>query len=445
MVQDLTALTQDRPGLQRSLEQMARTSEIDISPTVDGEFEILYPNRPESDITEARRRHSERARALGYQWSEFEPVEVASKLARIEREAAEANLRFPNETLTVAHAMAERVADPYEWTRSLMDADLNPNTVQPFLDRAARESELAVDLVEKCLESSRYRLIGVSVAIAVVSIPRKVLLKARELAGGCEELIEGYCQHGDVPEPNLIALLDGGVASIRLAAGIAEWLSEERGTVRPSVRSEWRAAILSVCQDGDSLSHGAYWLSEILKADSQLAFDFLKAVINAGAYLSFHLDEVATNAASALDTEHRIALLQEGIPPLAAKLIKTLVGNDPDAYNALLSNRTLEPHHLDPLEGEEEGELPIGWPQLVGQALGFGHLGRDIVDATLAGSRGWTGPMSGMLSKTLAGFAQYVDHEDPDVARVAKLGVGTLSERIEEQRERERLERVFGE
>ena len=113
-----------------------------------------------------------------------------------------------------------------------------------------------------------------------------------------------------------------------------------------------------------------------------------------------------------------------GASYVITEVMKLLIGGDLDLYGQLLKSKSLEPHHLDPLNGDPDNE----WRAMALAALERGYATQDVVDATLWPGRSWVGPQSEMWNGRRLGFEALLNDPDDRIAEIGLLGVHDTTE-----------------
>jgi hypothetical protein len=237
-------------------------------------------------------------------------------------------------------------------------------------------------------------------------------------------------------------------ATIAFSAAVGEWLAVPKGTVRDTLREEWRTAIL-----GDlSGTHDEYWLVEILKSDAELARRWLEIHLAAPTHRFIARDSVIAAAAAVLNSEERRALLARLHHTHGnAWLVSLLVGDDLEVYQWLLAEPGWRGEHLAPLaepaDGsrfEEVAELSDSWIAKARIALDAGYSVREIAYTKLTSPKFWVGNESTMWQRWADRFLALEQHVDLRIRAVGRVGAEAVAAERDRARKREKDEQTFG-
>jgi len=153
-----------------------------------------------------------------------------------------------------------------------------------------------------------------------------------------------YCIRGQVPEQTLAGLLHHEDPAVASGAAVGEWYADPRGTVRQSLASNWRAAILETPTD-------QHLTSDILRSDPTLAHDWLLRRVSEERMLGDVDVEPSVEAALAvLDREQRLSVLRSIRPgSMYRSLAAAIIGDDLRLYGDFLRDTHLTEVHVWPL------------------------------------------------------------------------------------------------
>lgn len=291
--------------------------------------------------------------------------------------------------------------------------------------------------VAACFENPNYEWIAANVLLLLADLPEELLSRVLITSGRYPDLVHVLCLRGQVPEPTLKFLLNSKNAVVAAQAAIGTWWAEPRGTIRPSIAGEWRAAMLT--------TYGQqFWLTEVLEADKVLAFDWLVSRIEEKPTFTDYLTRKEIRAAvSALDSNQRIALLQqiESEAYLTSELLTALARADLKVCEAILSEPRFAKYHLkSTLHGHPKGL----WVDKALLALSSGYSAQDIVNATVDYDSSWTGEVSNMWQGWIDDFQPLCTHCSPKIRSIAEIAVAKIQSLQAAARKSERREAVYG-
>jgi hypothetical protein len=437
MVDDIAQLSRERPAVQQWVRKIANKLRIDVQPVVEPDFEALFPE-PDYEDWEAQEEYQLRIiEAMAERWMTRPPTEVATRLLWADREAALAKRTYPRWTGVLCAFIARDVSDPGEWLRTLVEDGLPGDAAEPFLRKAVAERLPGWEGgVAMCLEKESYEWPCVYVLLTLPDTPDELLDRVSLILPKYSQMLEVTCRSGQLPETTLKRLLRHEADGVAASAAVGVWLSNRRGGVPENIADEWKAAILRA--EGMQ-----FWLSEILKKDSALAFEWvLRRVSREAAYTPHEVIQEINTAISVLDIEQRAAVLRNvhGDGYLASELIAELTGDDLRIYRDVLNNQRLREYHLEPLRGH-----PIGaWADKAVLALDAGYTTEEVVDEAFFYGNSWEGSQADMWQGWVDEFAALSNHSDPRIREVARLGMATAGERRAAALARERSEDVYG-
>lgn len=444
VLRDLAELSRDHPGIQHRLAGIALRSDIDLTVTLDTEFESLYPQEDIRRYREDFEKLSNVARDLARNWAPLEPSKVAFKLHYIETEAKLAELSFPRLSQILCKELANITNRPVELTEELTRQNVPADLLEPFVRRVTlARVEGWARLFDCCLQDERYHVVAISIGITVASLPPDFLDKVIELSSEYFRIVETRCLLGEVPEQTLVRLLNANDKRVALAAAIGEWNAEDKQSVRKSLRPTWRHVILQADCNGDAASVFGYWLGEILSSDSELARDWLIRQLQAdeNSY-GYRQEEIVKKIVPTLNRQQKMEILGKirshsyGME----KLLRMLVGNDLELYGQVLSDNKLSHYHLAPLS-----EHPTAnWSAKAILAMDNAYSSEDVAEATLPGGWSWTGPLSKMWEEWVVEFEALTEHTDVRVVRIGEIGADLARSEMERRLEKERLEAIRG-
>ena len=397
MLRDLAAVSRGRPGVQHELRATGERAGLNVTVTLDPEFEALY-GKLDSDEA-AKMMKAGPTDSVVEAWERRPLHEMTRALARIESEADLAGIHYPRWSPYLCTELAKRVSDPVAVAEAFLDHELPADLVGPFVLQASTTNQPRWPaLVDRCLDTADYRILGIHAVVTHDAPPSEILATALREGGSFPQQIEAFCLRREVPSDTLKKMFCFTDARVAVAAAIGYWCGHCRatdGACRPP--DGWRQAILRAPAHDALLSqHEKYWLGEILLKNRDLAADWLVSKFGQHDRIgaSWKVERIAVKIVSALDLGQRAGVLAAVCPSQHAEgLVKHLVADDLELYRDLLRNERLERFHLSPLAGKPEG---AAWRAKALLALEKGFTIEDIVRAALGRSHSWSGLESEM-------------------------------------------------
>jgi len=440
MVTDIVAASPDHPGIQQWARDLRQRLLLNIEIPVDLDFETLFPKLNRKDLEnleENIQKQRQQVMALAETWCLQSAKEIASRLTRLEEAATIVRGARHRWTPTLCERLANEVSNLNEWLEQFIRTALPADLGEPFLRKVViQRMDGWEQSIAKCLGDARYERIAIYVVLSLSDIPDHLLAEASNHARGYPEMIETMCLRQQVPERTLKFLLNHEDLLISAHAAVGEWCAIPKGEVRVSISEDWKQAILKA--EGHE-----FWISEVLKRDKALAFDWLIRRIQDGSSLiHFFVVNELKAAISVLDSSQRQAVLHhinvEGYS--TAVLISELGKEDLQVYAAILKEPRFSKYHLASLGGHPT-EL---WAEKVILAISAGYPPDQIASATLHHDNSWSGDESAMWQRWIDDFNVFTTHPDPGVCSVAELGVTKARQRQALAAEEEHREAVYG-
>ena len=356
----------------------------------------------------------------------------------MEQEAQSTGVRWPRWAPLLCAELAKSTMSPNAWVRAMIDADVTGDLVAPFLRKAAETKEPGwIELAFACLERPTLRWVTISLVLTLSDPPENLLAGVLQKMDGYAQLVETHCLRNEVPEHLVGRLLRHEDAAIASAAAQGEWLADPQGTVRDSLRRDWRNAVKNSV-------NGGYWLSEMLRGDPSLAYGWLQNRISEELPELFRCERAVKAAVSTLDVDARRRILRQ-VPATYEfeELVDYLIGGNLDLYRDLLSDERLKPFHLVPLSGYPEGV----WVEKAKLALDAGY---GIEEVTYAVRRflhmelAWVGNESDLWADWIERLDRLCSHEDERIRKVGEAGRARAEELRDRALKQERNEAIYG-
>lgn len=440
MLCNVVLLAKDRPGVLHWAAGLAKDLELPIEISLDPDFEILYPEEDHENWIAAHAQQLSAVQELAVAWVNREPTEIVSQINLFEQEAQFASLTWPRWTPVLCQELAERTELPNAWLRAMLDANSTSDLIEPFLRKAAQVNAPDwIELAIRCLAQPTQRTAAISATLTHPTPPEELLTEVLSNLQDYAQLVKTYCVRNEISENVLKQLLRHSDVDIASAAAVGEWLAELKGTVRESLYKDWKDVVVNRIKGAER--NIRYWLKEILKDDSSLAFNWLEAFITGQPAMSFKYRDVIKIAANALDSEASRRLMRQ-IPETYSEeeLVNVLVGNNLALYTELLENGRLKDLHLVPLTGVPEGV----WVEKAKLALDAGYSVKEVVRAVLPFSFSWSGNQSDMWVEWVARFEKLCSDEDERIQEIGVAGKAYAEHNRDLALKKERNEAIFG-
>jgi hypothetical protein len=437
---DLVPFAEGHPGLSSALRELAEDVKMDLDLAMEPAFETLFPRLPRASpgeaLNAALQAQREAARRLARKWERRAPQDVAKDLDRYSAEARWSRRAVAPTVSEFGEALAQQTAAPEEWLETFLDQKSGLDLVSPFLFRVVQERLPGWQgFLKRCLESPEHAWKASKRVLRLPLPPDDLLEKALEVAE--PQLVEGACLRGVATE-TLRRLLTYADRRVVVAAAIGEWLAEPRQEVRPEVREEWRAAVLSIrARDLEDRASNELWLEEILSKDPELAFDWLRALLASSPsdrpMASSEQGSIGV-AIRVLSRPQRSRILAELKPgPFSSSLLPHLVGNSSALYRVLVARSELRREHLAPLAGKPPD---VRWSRLARIALDAGHDPRHVAAASLDFTDVYS-PGAEHYLRWQKAFEWLSRSTNPGLREVGRHGLHLAEELVEKAREKE--------
>ena len=444
MIGGLSECSRQHPGVQHQIGHLASRLDISLDLSFCPVFEVLCPSESigSRDWESQHKQWSASTSELADNWKNRPVADTAWLLRWFEDEANLAGIDHPRLSRMFCIHLAERVPDPTAVADALIRDVLPSALVAPFLHRATVEDRPGWrTLAQRCLEVDQYRWSAVETVLKHRAPPRELLTEAVSRAAAMpnlEAFLMSSCR--SVPEATITEMVRSKDSRVAVATAVGYWLAF-RGDIPSSFRSAWRRAILRSARDGVSGQSNSHWVEEILSKDSDMAVNWLVLNIT-GSDSSFRWTtrDLAKKVVGSLGREQRETVLAQADSVGASYLMKPLIGGDLGLYNQLLGSKSLEEHHLDPLNGDPDNE----WRRMALAALGRGYSTQDVVDATLGRGSSWFGSESEMWRETRLGFEALLNDPDDRITEIGRIGVADTTARETAARDREKEEAIEG-
>ena len=432
MLRELSECSRQHPGVQHQIGQLASRLDISIDLKLCPVFEVLCPSESigSRDWESQHREWSDATSELADNWKARPVDDTASLLRWFEDEADLAGIDHPRLSHLFCTHLMDRVPDPKTVADALIRDALPSALVAPFVHRAAVEDSPGWHtLAQRCLTEEEYRWTAVETVLKHPAPSRELLTEAVSKAAEMPDL-QGFLMSScrSIPEATITEMLTSNDSRVAVATAVGYSLAF-RGVIPGSLGTAWRRAIFRSARDMVSGQSSGHWIEDILSKDSGLAVDWLVSNLTGSdsSYRWTTLRSAKKVVGSLGLAQRRIVLARVdavGASYVITEVMKPLIGGDLDLYGQLLKSKSLEPHHLDPLNGDPGNE----WRAMALAALESGYATQDVVDATLGRGRFWFGPESEMWKGRRLGFQALVNDPDDGIAEIGRVGVHDTSE-----------------
>ena len=442
MLRDIVSIGHQRFGIVHWAKQIAEQLDVDFEIPLDPDFEVLYPKEDLENWRKVEKKQGYIVRRLADAWSACDPVPIARKISRIEKEAQLADIRWPRWTPFLCMRIAEQTESPSEWAQAMVEANATSDLLLPFLRKAAKQQELDwVELAANFLHKPTHKAAAISLILTLSAPPEHLLADVLKELDGFSQFVESLCLRNEIPENTVGKLLRHEDTAIASAAAWGEWYADPERSVRDTLYQDWRHVVVNIAEKG-------HWLCEILKEDSSLAYDWLQAYVVKQRWqsLGYQTKDPVEVAVSALDVdERRVILLQlADIQPDygAAELVACLVDDNIELYQELLSDERLKQFHLVTLSGYPEGI----WTEKAKLAIDAGYSFEAVVHAAWSPVSMFveSGKESIKWTSWAERFEALCSSEDVLIQKLSKVGMSMAIAHRERALEWERTEAIYG-
>jgi hypothetical protein len=436
VLEKLAAMSRELPGVQQWVREESDRLGFSIETNCDTDFEALFPTEDFHNWEEFVARQQACMLRVADEWLKLMPHEVATRITRLETEAGVVGKDHPRWTPLLAEHIANSV-DPLAWINVFLRAGLAPDTVWPFLYKLIKARAAGwEDVLLRCLQKERYNFIAVISLLTISDLPSDFIDKLLDNVGKYPDRVKVCCMRREVPEETLALLLRHQDRAVSTAAAVGEWLADPQGQVRSTLASDWRSAIVRA-------EVNDYWVGEILKRDSSLAYEWLSESLNReeGFFIFDPFRKDKRSIVEGLNVEQRLSLL-DGLQNKIGfyDLVEELVGDNTFLYRELVKRGSLADYHLNPLRGK----ITEAWTEKALIALEAGYEPEQIAEAAFGESFFWSGDASTLWRTWVDEFESLNKHDEPRLRSIADAGLRLARERAHSSVAYERKQAVYG-
>jgi hypothetical protein len=439
MVADLAKIAQAHPGVLHHLKRDVAWARVDISIPSNEFFDVLYPiERPRGNWEEREAKQFQQVLNLAKTWSQ-EPVDsVIDRITWIEKEANSVNLNYPAHLNRLCYDLANNVSDPLLWARKMIEKQVNPNFVIPFLETAVRiNDEDSWNTLEACMDSNVYTAVGVLITLSYNAVPQNLVARALERINEVSWIARNLTYNPNVSEQVRKSLLEHNEMQVAVNAVEGETHRYVAGELSDALKNSYEKAFIRFAKSQDDFT-----VSQAVKNNEDLAYRWLRSIMNEEEYPRFYLYDSALEAAvAALGLEKRQQLIQE-VPNRWGfdELVILLVGDDLALYKAMVKNSKLSELHLIPLQGQPNK----AWIERAKVALDAGYSPKAIVGATFPIMHSYSGDESKYWQGWIDAYSTLLDNEDVRIREIGKLGVASKTAQRDSALFKEKQEAIHG-
>lgn len=393
-------------------------------------YDLLFGDHFGRDYRERETEVTAQLTALAEEWSLGNPDEAIDVLASLGAAAAEVRDHGIDRRYFLLHQLSEHV-EVLPWLHAAIQRNVDNAVVIPLLRKAIFTNMPGwEDAARSCIgtSSEAAAVEGTLAAGGPPELMADVVLLLPKYTG----LVGHMCIRREVSPDVLLVLLSHEDDRVASEAAIHLWHGAER-SIDEAVKPLWRDALL---RSNDENS----WIGDILSADAELAFEWLKRRIEAGDWRTLMHDRVVREASKPLTEDQRVKLLITVNELVEFRnLAGTLIGGSVGVFKRVLAAGGRERFCLMALERPKD-EV---WAEFV--VAGHDH-GMSVDDLARASNwvSGFWGPESENLQERINRVAPLLEHPREPVRHVASRMTELLVAARERALADEREERVWG-
>jgi len=407
----LTSLSNDVPGVQRSLAETGKIRKIDTNYVNPSTFAILYPN----DFAirqDAFLKSCNAAIKLGESWANRKPTDFAKELSYWKSQAKYCRQRR-DFCYQCCVGISGSVDSQLVWVDTIIQENLDAQFLEPFIRRAIKTDEKHWDIrFTQYVTNKSYRSTLVIIALTTPNIPAHILDLAIENASvDIKSLV--MCRD-DLTDLVISKLLSRGSREVRRATVEGYWHKTKRIPSEKCWFDEWKQAF--------QLTEEDYCVQGVLEQDNSLGRIWLELLCSSESdYRSIDPSLIDLVTKSLKINERRALILGDHFRPNSRNqpdLIKSLVGDSVDAYGYLLENENLENYWTKPLERT----LDDTWCRFAEMAIEKNILTDSILSATEFGIVG-LGPIPDAYEEAVESWKMLRDSTTGQLKSLASEGL----------------------
>jgi hypothetical protein len=431
IAQDIMTAAANKPSVIYELKKLFKLPINQIR-----EYEVLFPTKDYNENWgEQDAKWSEDVKNLANEWKERKPQVNVEFLADIEYEMSQARHVHPRLTPSLCYFLAETTTLHIEYVKAIINAGLKSDLLSPFLNKIIGQAGWE-EIIKTCMQNSHFKAIAVQIIITTPNMPESLISQALSSLSDFPQLIEYRYLLDKIPNGLIIRLLTYSDKTVASTVAFAEWQHQPNRKVRDWLRKEWEAAILQSKDD--------YWLSEIFKSESNLAFQWLKQNLYSQEFKSYLYDETVRTAIASLSIVERQELLVN-LPKgwHYYDVVTQLIGDEIELYSLLLKIDSLKEFHLTPLYKD----INDVWQAQAKLAEANGYTVKEIVARTITPIgvvQTWTGRLSEQWKAWVEKFKALQANPDSVIRDIAIAGTEICQQEYEKELKREHTKDVYG-
>jgi hypothetical protein len=437
MIEDVSALVKDRPGVVRSLRNISSRFGLTPPAETDTVFSKLFPAY-DIGVEDVQVSFENTANELAEFWKGQSPDQVADQILKAEAAAKEAEINWPRLAPHACYKLSQFAKDPFEWVTVFTSMKAPVDCVAPFLNAAIEKGD------DRWIEFTKQHLNG-PLQYQLVQV---ILLRPdceKEMWEKIAPLLPQYLQTveysvGRMSVQMLSKVLEHSDQAVRGHAAVGEWNSakfDKKRPIRAEVFDAWKSAIVNFDDD-------EHWLTEILSSDKALGFAWVKRRIEnlANLKLGYESEKLLKSLCQSFSVTQRRELLN--VLPVdnynSRSIFRALVSNDMELSANVFANPKFKKLSIE-LARWTSAEL---WAERVLLLEKQGFSARDVSYNVLPTNRSWSGNESDMIKGWIQNLEPMVKHPKKFVAEVAAYVTENLNESLKRALDWEFQEAVYG-
>jgi hypothetical protein len=451
LLEELSEIVQDRPGLRRKIVAIADRHGVQVGPWSPSPDDAFFGDfDPAGDWRENFERLENAIRDTVQEWPLANSAEVIQRLTALKPALAAAGATWPDRLRVAFGVIAPDLDSRRQWIEEALEASLFPHAGPLIAEAVRAEESLPMDLWQNCWRDTGARWEALAVALAYV-VPDEVRTAAiQELQARDFSLLETMILRKELSDERIGELLVECADSARGAVAAAMFAGTRHASpfALGDLQEAWLAAVVHL-DFLETKGLNPWTVGELFEFMSESFPNRLVDLVEArlrnrsesSAYQS--LPDEAWHALHRLPSEQKTSLWRalRDDPSLQWLLNQYLVGEDVEWLTEMLDSGDFD---LSTALASYSAFGPR--PRLEELATLLVPRGVDPAQiAGLAQSGTWSGEESSRYATLVERFSQMADSADPSVSAVGRAGSEIFSEARDLALERERTRRVRGE
>jgi len=429
MACDLAGIARDHPGVLDRINSLLARIDDDHRFNVPEDYRILFGDVDHADWKAEQERRSEAIDRLVGEWSHDPARAAAHRLEFLQKEATVVESHTDNARVLCAR-LANLVSNTDEWLSSFVEEGLDPNYLEPFLNKVIAEGGSTAAEAVQTLLGTPANDAAIGAALRSSDIPDSVWADVAEQLERYAGYVETLAIRDEIPERNLRRLLWHESELVKASTAEGMWQGSNHGAIPDALLPEWREAVVRCVSS-------SYWLREILLTDPTFAEGWLRRRLEVDDWRALGEEANVVAAASAMSHQQRINVMQDLMGHiLEPDLVSRLVGESVEMYEALCLEESLIDFRGAPFSRVADDT----WRSFVVIALDHGMDARAIVGASTWRWGVRSGPESAHLQGLAREYEAWLADEDERVREIAEAAIEALKVRqaraLREERQR---------